>query len=143
MNSWKFYLIFFVVLYVVVFLVDYFFVNKRKYNLLFKKKDTKKVKNKKKAKKTPNKKDIQFGEINYLVGKFKLDKKKIDYKSCILWISIINAFIISFVSTVISAIPAHIIWQLAVGFVLIFALIYSLYELYGRILVKKGWGKNE
>ena len=143
MNTWQFYLGFFGVLYVLVFLVDYFLINIRKYNILFKKKDSKKAKNKKKNKKKINKKDIQFGEINYLIGKFKLDKKKINYKTAILWISIINAFIISFVSTVISAIPAHIIWQLLVGFVLIFGLIYALYEIYGRILVKKGWGKDE
>lgn len=134
MNTWKFYLIFFAVLYVLVFIVDYFFINKRKYNLMFKKQKD----NKKKKKEVK-----EFGEINYLVGKFKLDKKKIDYKSVILWTAIINSFIISFVSTVISAIPTHIFWQLAVGFVLIFALIYSLYEIYGRILVKKGWVKNE
>lgn len=134
MNTWKFYLGFFAVLYVLVFIVDYFFINKRKYNLMFKKQKD----NKKKKKEVK-----EFGEINYLVGKFKLDKKKIDYKSVILWTAIINSFIISFVSTVISAIPTHIFWQLAVGFVLIFALIYSLYEIYGRILVKKGWVKNE
>ncbi len=138
MNTWQFYLGFFGVVLILVFVVDYFFINLRKYNLMFKKaKDTKK-------KKTTKKKEIkEFGEINYLVGKFKLDKKKIEYKSAILWISIINSFIISFVSTVISAIPAHIIWQLLVGFVLIFALIYALYEIYGRILIKKGWGKDE
>ena len=136
MNTWKFHLGFFGVLYILVFLVNYFIINKRKYNLMFKKS--------KNAKKNKKKKDVkEFGEINYLVGKFNLDKKKIDYKSTILWTAVINAFIISFVSTVISAIPAHTIWQLLVGFVLIFALIYALYEIYGRILVKKGWGKDE
>ncbi|MBQ6686906.1 MAG: hypothetical protein IJN03_00090 [Bacilli bacterium] len=141
MNTWQFYLGFFGVLYVLVFVVDYFFINLRKYNLMFKKaKNTKK----KLTKKSTKKKEVkEFGEVNYLVGKFKLDKKKINYKSVILWTAIINSFIISFVSTVISAIPAHMIWQLLVGFVLIFALIYSLYEIYGRILVKKGWGKDE
>ena len=104
------------------------------------KKDKKKARNTKKKKIELNK---EFGEINYLTAKFKLDKNKLNYKSCILWISLINAFIIAFVSTVISAIPAKIIWQLLVGFVLIFALIYSLYEIYGRILVKKGFGKDE
>ena len=139
MNTWQFYLGFFGVLYVLVFLVDYLLINRRKYNAMFKKVKSKKS-NKTSTKKVANK---EFGEINYLVGKFKLDKKKINYKSAILWISIINAFIISFVSTVISAIPAHMLWQLLVGFVLIFALIYALYEVYGRILVKKGWGKDE
>ena len=89
MDSIKSYFIFFIVLYVLVFLVDYLLINKRKYNLLFGKKATK-AKKKKKA--------ITFGEIDYLVTKFKLDKNKIDYKTCLLWISLINAFIISFVA---------------------------------------------
>lgn len=29
------------------------------------------------------------------------------------------------------------------GFVLLFGLIYALYEILGRVLVKKGWSKNE
>jgi len=137
MNTWQFYLVFFGVLYILVFLVDYFIINKRKYNLMFP------IEKKSKKKNGKQKEIKEFGEISYLVGKFKLDKKKIDYKSCIFWTAIINSFIISFVATVISAIPAHIIWQLLVGFVLIFVLIYSLYEIYGRILIKKGWGKDE
>ena len=137
MNSLNGHLIFFGILMILVFVVDYFFINLKKYNQIVNK-GKKKVTNKKKKEVSS-----EIGELNYLVAKFKLDKKKINYKSAILWISFINAFIISFVSTVISAIPGHIIWQLLVGFVLIFILIYSLYEIYGRILVKKGWGKDE
>ena len=108
------------------------------------KKNTKKKNGDATPKKTNKKNDVkEFSEVIYLVGKFKLDKKKIDYKSVILWTALINSFIIAFVSTVISAIPAHVVWQLLVGFVLIFGLIYALYEIYGRILVKKGWGKDE
>ena len=45
--------------------------------------------------------------------------------------------------TVISNIDLYIVWQLLIGFVLLFALIYSLYEIYGRHLVKKGYQKKE
>jgi len=84
-----------------------------------------------------------IGEAAYVIAKFKLDKKKINLKSIVTTIGFINALIIAFVCAVISAVPLQIIWQLLIGFVLIFGLIYSLYEIYGRILVKKGWQIDE
>jgi hypothetical protein len=107
-----------------VFIVDFLFVMRRK------------LKNKKK-------KNNEIMEVNYLVGKFKLDKKKLFNKKVTLICSLINAFIISSVVTIISNIKLKMMWQLLIGFVLLFGLIYSLYEIYGRILVKKGKYKNE
>ena len=43
---------------------------------------------------------------------------------------------------VISSIPWSIGFSMLLGFVLLFGLIYSLYEFLGRSLVKKGWSKN-
>lgn len=116
-------LIFFIVLMLIVFYVDYYFVLKKK------------LKGKKKRKE-----DIM--EINYLIAKFKLDKNKILYKPVCMWVALINGFIISLVVTVIANIKLHLAWQLLIGFALLFALIYSLYEIYGRHLVKKGWRKK-
>jgi len=116
-------LIFFILLMLIIFYVDYRFVLKKK------------LKGKKKSKD-----DIM--EINYLIAKFKLDKKKILYRPVCMRVALINGFIISFVVTVIANIKLHLAWQLLIGFALLFALIYSLYEIYGRILVKKGWKKN-
>ena len=117
---------FFLILWLLIFLFEYFFVM------------NKKSKNKKNKKKN----NIQIMEYTYLIGKFKLDENKIVYKSLARGCSIINGFIISFVVTVISNIDLFIVWQLLIGFVLLFALIYSVYEIYGRILVKKGWRKE-
>ncbi|MCR5787938.1 MAG: hypothetical protein K6G37_02520, partial [Bacilli bacterium] len=60
-------------------------------------------------------------------------------KPTAMWCSLINGFIISVTVTVISNIKLHIAWQLLIGFALVFGLIYSVYEIYGRHLVKKGW----
>lgn len=111
--------LFFFVLMFVIFIVDYCFVMKKK------------LKGKGKRKKE----DIM--EINYLVGKFNLDKSKLHYKPISMWCSLINAFIMSLVATVVYNIKLHMAWQLLIAFVLLFALIYSLYEIYGRHLVKK------
>ena len=116
--------LFFLFLLLIVFFTDYFFIMRKK------------LKGKKKKKE-----DIM--EINYLVMKFKLDKSKILYKPVAMWCALINAFIISFVSTVISNIKLHMAWQLLIGFVLLFGLIYSTYEIYGRHLVRKGWKKKD
>ena len=116
------YVIFYLVVYLIVFLVTYII-------------DLIKIKKKKQKK---------IGEIQYLVSKFKLDINKLNYKKVCLVISFLNAFIISSVTLVISLLKTNMTLQLIVGFVLLFSLIYSLYEIYGRILVKKGYAlKNK
>ena len=80
--------------------------------------------NKRKLKK--NKKG-RLGEINYLAGRFNLDKKKINYNSLIIIVSLTNAFIISFVCTVICIIPVKLIWQMLIGFVMLFILIFYVW----------------
>lgn len=92
------------------------------------------------------KKNKQIGEVKYLVNKFNLDEKKLKKRQMILWICIIDAFIISFVGTFIFMLPIDYVWKFLSGFVLLFALIYALFEIYGRHLVKSGFqkkGKNE
>ena len=92
------------------------------------------------------KKKKSIGEIKYLINKFNLDEKKLKKRQMILWVSIIDAFIISFVGTFIFMLPIDYVWKFLAGFVLLFALIYALFEIYGRHLVKNGFqkkGKNE
>lgn len=119
-------LILFLIILVIVFLLDYVFV---------KKKYLKRLNVKKKNKKKNN----ELTEIAYLVGKFKLNKKELPMNKLLLGISFINGFIISFVAIVVLLINIHIIFQLIIGFILLLALIYSLYELIGRYLVKAGY----
>ena len=88
------------------------------------------------------KKKKQIGEIKYLINKFNLDEKKLKKRQMILWVSIIDAFIISFVGTFIFMLPIDYVWKFLAGFVLLFALIYALFEIYGRHLVKKGYQKG-
>ncbi len=114
------YLIYFAIIFGVIFTFYYFLFNrikikKGKYN--------------------------KIGEINYLILKFKLDPQKINYKSTSLMVSILDALIIASTCVIIFLIPVALIWQMVIGFVLLFALIYSVYEIYGRSLVRKGWKK--
>jgi len=107
----------FLILMVIIFNIDYFLINKRKLH-------NKKKKNK------------PISELDYLTSKFKLNSKKLDKSKIIIWISLINSFIISFTSALIMLLPFKLIWQMLIAFGLLFALIYSLYEIYGRHLQK-------
>ena len=89
------------------------------------------------------KKKREIIELVYLQNKFHLDRKKLNARKQILWISMMDAFIMSFVWTFMNFIPVDFGWQLMIAFVLVFALIYSMYEIYGRHLVKKGYQKKE
>jgi len=124
----------FIILMFIVFIVDYYLINKRKLTL---------IKNKGITKRGKKKKIKNISEIDYLVGKFKLNKKKLKEEKVIIWISLINSFIIASVSSVIMLMPFKMMWQLLIAFVLLFGLIYALYEIYGRYLkkleVKKKW----
>jgi len=113
-------LMMFLIAYLIIFVVTYFYNNW-------------KLKSRKKR---------EIGEVTYLLKKFSLDEQKLSIRSMLLWISIFDAFIISFVGTFIILLPVSFIWQLLIGFVLLFALIYAIFELYGRYLVKKGYQKE-
>jgi len=80
--------------------------------------------------------------LGYFIAKFKLDKKKISYKKMNIEVSLINAFIVLVVYFTITLMPLVGMWQYLVEFVLLMALIYAIYEIYGATLIKRGWSKN-
>jgi hypothetical protein len=114
LNSPIFILLFFAIIYIAIFIV----------NILM---------NLRKVKK---KKYDNIGEMNYLINKFKLSKDKINYKKEIIFISLINSFIISSVGVFVTCLDIALPLQLLIGFILLFALIYAMYEIYGRHLKK-------
>lgn len=118
--------------FIVVFLINFLWIFKRGYE------NIKKQKSKKK-----NKKLEEFVGLSYLIPKFKLDINKMNLNYVFFMVSLIDAFIISFVFVVITIIPWDMGFSMLLGFVLLFGLIYALYEILGRGLVKKGWSKNE
>lgn len=93
------------------------------------------------SKKTKKKRTYRLtSEGIYLIKRFDLDDKKVNIKKLDFHISIINAFIISFVSVTISLIKSNIIIEFSIGFVMLLLLIYSIYEIYGRY-IEKEWKK--
>ena len=92
---------------------------------------------KKKDKKSKKKKDKPLGEIEYLCNKFKLDRNKLNYRELLFMIPLIDSLIITFVTMVIDLVPLPFIFKLMIGFILLMGLIYALYEIYGKHLLKK------
>lgn len=101
------------ILFIIVFLIDYYLINKRKL-----------------------KKNKSISEIDYLIHRFKL-KKNIIKNRLILSISVINSFIIAFTSAIVLVLPFKIMYLMLIAFVILFGLIYALYEIYGRYLKRK------
>lgn len=120
-------------LFVVVFLINYFWVLKRGLKRI----------QKKHSKKKKNREVVDLFGISLLVPKFKLDVDKMNLNYVFVLSSLINAFIIALVFIIIYSLPWELPFQILLGFVLLFGLIYALYELLGRHLVKKGWKKDE
>ena len=125
------YVIYFLLVFIIVFIVDFFIIKKPIYDSL----NNKQKKNKKKDKL----RDIF--ELNYIITKFNLDKKKMPIKKCLLHFTLINALIISLTVTILSMLDIFIGWKFLIGFILLFGLIYAIYELYGNMCIKKGWKK--
>ena len=92
----------------------------------------------KKQNKKKNKK-YEIIEVKYLISAYSLSKNKLLTPKIILLTSLIDAFIISLVFLIVMSLPWKIYWQLLVGFALLMGLIYSLYGILGKILIKKGY----
>lgn len=74
-------------------------------------------------------------EIVLFVTRYNLNVKKINYKKLVRCIYGANSFIIAFTSTLILNIKSFI-WSVVICFVVIFVLIYSIFELLGRYFKK-------
>ena len=80
-------------------------------------------------------------DILYLVNKFKLNNKKTKYNT-LKWITnIINPLIISITFIIVTNIKSFTL-GIMIGFLVMMMLIYSIYEIIGRILKKKESDKN-
>lgn len=80
-------------------------------------------------------------EIVIFVTRYRLNPKKTNYKKLVYILYIINSFIISFTSVLILNIE-NIWWSIVICFIVIFVLVYSLFEIAGRYFKKMEGNKN-
>lgn len=76
-------------------------------------------------------------QVEFLLIRFQFKKKDLKPKKIGLIITFIDPLIISLTGTIVSLPKWNYIISLLIGFVLLIALIYSFYEILGRILKRK------
>lgn len=114
-------LILFVITFIFVFLLYQFFIVRR-------------AKSKKKPK--------EPFEVTYLVLKYKLDLKKVNYNGLLRVISLVSSFDIALVVTIILLLKSFIL-EVIVGFISTIVIILVSYHLVYLVYKKKGMIKNE
>lgn len=83
---------------------------------------------------------MKISELVILTKKFNLDKKKMNYRSLLNGVAIINAFILAFTLAVVLWLPVPEWLLMIIAFIMIIVLIIVMYFIYGKKLNKK-WGK--
>ena len=81
-------------------------------------------------------------QVELILTRQKLQKKDINEKTIGIIICLTDALIISISGTVATSLNINYIWQILIGFAMLMGLIYSLYEIIGRI-IKRKCNKNE
>ncbi len=80
-------------------------------------------------------------EVNFLIYKYNIDIKKLDYHKMLNTISIISSLDITIIVTIISTLTNFWI-QLIVALVLIFPIFLISYYFIGKYYIKKGYVKD-
>lgn len=105
----------FVLLYLLVLIVYLVFVNKRR-------KDYTKLK------------DGSY--VKSFIARYNLDMKKTDYNEVLKIFAYVNSFILAFTSALVLCIDKFV-WKIVISFIVVFVLVYALYEIAGRYLKNK------
>ncbi len=123
--------ILFIACYIVVFII---------YQLVFVLPMKKYIKNKdNKSKKVKKKKEL--AEINYLVNKYKLDLKKVNYNKLLFLVSLVSSFDITLIVTIITLFESYLLSFLLAA-ILIIPIVATSYWLLYKYYKKKGLIKN-
>ncbi len=94
-----------------------------------------------KKKKSEYSKLSKNDEVKMFIARYNLDMRKTNYKTVLRIVAIINSIIIGFTATLILNIKNYF-WKITIAFIVIFVLIYALFEIAGRWLKKKEVKKN-
>ena len=76
-------------------------------------------------------------QVEFLIKRFDLRKKDFNSKKIGIIICLLDPLIISLTGTIVTLPKWHYILELLLGFVILMILIYSFYEILGRIIKRK------
>ena len=81
-------------------------------------------------------------EMQYLVNRFELDKKKVDNYSIASIMCLVDGLIVAVALFLALRLSGSTVVEILIAFVLVFGLIILFNEIIGRILKKKGYDKK-
>ena len=113
-------LVLFIITYIITFLIYKLIITRKKVN---------------------TKKEKKITEVEFLVSRYKLDLKKVNYNKLLNTICLVSALDISITVTVI-AIIRYLILRVVVGIIIMILSIIISYTIVGKYYVKKGMTKN-
>ena len=93
------------------------------------------------VRKAKKKKDYQPIEERYLIAKYHLDMKKVDYPQLLQIISIVSAFDISLIVSIVMILDSYL-WQILAVFILAIPIIIVSYHFVGVFYRKRGMTKD-
>lgn len=76
-------------------------------------------------------------EVNYLISKYKLDLKKINYKKLLMIISLVSSLDISIIVTLVALFNNYFL-KILIALVLVIPIIMFSYSFIGKYYKKKG-----
>ena len=76
-------------------------------------------------------------QVELLLVRQQLKKKDIDEKTIGIIICFVDPLIISTSGTIATSLNLNYVWQILIGFALLMGLIFSLYEIVGKIIKRK------
>lgn len=88
-------------------------------------------------------KDSLSMEMKYLVNKYKLSKTKVKSRGIIIIISLLDALILVGTMELTTLITDKIWLEMIISIPLVLVLLLIIYHIFGLILLKKGYDKNE
>lgn len=80
-------------------------------------------------------------EVKYLVTKYHLDMKKVDYPQLLQIVALVSSFDISLIVSVVLILDSYL-WQLLAAVVLVLPVILVSYHFVGMFYRKRGMTKN-
>ena len=94
-----------------------------------------------KAGKSRKKEKKEPAEIKYLVYRYRLDLKKVDYNKLLHIVSLVSSFDMAIIVSFIMLVDGYL-WQMLLAIVLVIPIVLVSYALVARFYKKKGMIKN-
>lgn len=93
------------------------------------------------VRKAKKKKDKRPMEVKYLITRYHLNMRKVDYPQLLQIVALVSSFDISFIVSVVLILDSYL-WQILAALILVLPVILVSYHFVGMFYKKKGMTKD-